>query len=359
MRVGLRCDASPRGGVGHLMRCVALAEALLADGAEVVLLGAVDGVDWLRDQLPVAVVPGGSSPGDLVDQAQALALDAVVLDSYDLDPRCAGALRAAGVATLAVVDGDARGQVADLYLDQNLDAEVAGAALTEATFAAGAAPAGSARLAGLRYALIRRAVVRRRPTTARTFRTGSTPHVLCFFGGTDAFGAAPTLTSLLIETAVPMVATVIVPDAAAAGPVRRAAAGQSITLVPPVADLPQLIDQADLVVTAAGTSTWDLLCLGVPPALLWVVDNQELGYCRTVGRGLAVGLGHLDDLRRSPAESVGRLRHVLTEPAVRADLAARGWAAVDGLGARRVARALAALVDDRRPVPVRDLAAGR
>ena len=52
------------------------------------------------------------------------------------------------------------------------------------------------------------------------------------------------------------------------------AAGQSITLVPPVADLPRLIVEADLVISAAGTSTWDLLCLGAPPALLWVVDNQ-------------------------------------------------------------------------------------
>ena len=278
------------------------------------------------------------------------------------------------------MDGDTRGQVADLYLDQNLDADLAGSALTDAPLTgadpapAGLAPAdlatadlvpadpapvGSARLAGLRYALIRRDVVRRRPAAPRTSRTGSTPHVLCFIGGTDAFGAAPTVTELLIETAVPMVATVIVPDPAAAGPVLGAAAGQSITWVPPAADLPRLIDEADLVVSAAGTSTWDLLCLGVPPALLWVVDNQQVGYRRTVARGLAIGLGHLDDLRRSPAAAVDRLRHVLTEPAIRADLAARGWAAVDGLGARRVARALAALVEDRRRVPVRDLAADR
>ncbi len=69
----------------------------------------------------------------------------LVLDSYELDPAGAGALRAAGVLTLAIVDGDTRGQDADLYLDQNFATDLA-------------VPAGRL-LAGSGYALLRAGVL--------------------------------------------------------------------------------------------------------------------------------------------------------------------------------------------------------
>ncbi|MGW5673280.1 spore coat protein, partial [Micromonospora sp. NPDC003776] len=155
IRVGLRCDAGPRRGVGHLVRCVALGEEFRARGAHVELLGSVAGVEWAARQLAARGIPhhpGPDTPAGLVAVAREHALDVLVLDSYELDPACAGALRAAGIGTLAIVDGDTRGQDADLYLDQNL----------------GAAPVAPADrlLAGTRYALLRREVLDRRPRAA-------------------------------------------------------------------------------------------------------------------------------------------------------------------------------------------------
>ncbi len=83
----------------------------------------------------------GHRPAELVAAARRHDLDVLVLDSYELDPAGAGALRAAGVLTLAIVDGDTRGQDADLYLDQNFATDLA-------------VPAGRL-LAGSGYALLR------------------------------------------------------------------------------------------------------------------------------------------------------------------------------------------------------------
>ena len=88
------------------------------------------GVGWAAAQLAargIPVHPGPDTPAGLVEAAHRHALDALVLDSYELDPAGAGALRAAGVVTLAIVDGDTRGQDADLYLDQNFGADTADA----------------------------------------------------------------------------------------------------------------------------------------------------------------------------------------------------------------------------------------
>ncbi|MEU5938214.1 spore coat protein [Micromonospora sp. NPDC047548] len=349
-RIGLRCDAGPRRGVGHLVRCLALGEEFLARGARVELFGTVERVGWAQAQLATRGIPahpGPDSPAGLVEAAHRHGLDAMVLDSYELDPAGAGALRAAGVVTLAIVDGDTRGQDADLYLDQNFGARTA-------------APVGRL-LAGSRYALLRDSVVTTRPAAPREPTPVGRPRVLAFFGGTDALGAAPVLTRVLLATGHPMELTVVVgrPEVEAELAAVTPRRGQSLRPVPPTDELPALIGAADLVVSAAGTSTWELCCLGAPSALVCVVDNQRESYHRVVEHGLAAGLGELPELagagvagRAARAAAARTLTGLLTSPRRRAALSARAWATVDGRGRARVADAVLDLVQggDRTPV---------
>jgi spore coat polysaccharide biosynthesis predicted glycosyltransferase SpsG len=330
--VGIRCDAGARTGVGHLVRCVALAEELVDRGVRVHFLSDLGGLAWADQQLVERGLPWHPAPYDpvaLVAAAERLELDAVVLDSYLLSGEHGRAVRASGRRVLAVVDGSLRGQIADVYVDQNLDAELASPVL----------PTGAVRLAGLDYALLRKAVREQRSSAPRG-RVTRTPRVVAFFGGTDAYAAAPVLAGVLTATGVAFDATVVAANASlraslAAVPV---GAGQRLEIIDPTDELPKLLADADLVVSASGTSTWELLCLGLAAALVWVVDNQILGYDRTIARGLAAGLGHLPSLP-SPS-AVRTLRGLLLDPAERAALAARGWAAVDGQGVTRVADAL-------------------
>jgi spore coat polysaccharide biosynthesis predicted glycosyltransferase SpsG len=102
---------------------------------------------------------------------------------------------------------------------------------------------------------------------------------------------------------------------------------------------------ADLVVGASGSSTWEMLCLGVPAALAWVAGNQERGHAIVAGRGLAAGLGRLAGLKEGGLvvkEAIETLRTLLAEPAARQALARRAHAAIDGRGRERVADALLA-----------------
>ncbi|MGP4095646.1 PseG/SpsG family protein [Nonomuraea sp. KM90] len=316
-RVGFRCDAGVRSGVGHLVRCVALAEELCARGVEVAFLGEVRGSDWARAQLRergFRLVPAPQEPVRLAALARGLALDAVVLDSYDLPDKTGAVLREAGLAVLAIVDGDPLGQEADLYLDQNLGAE-------RRPF-----PRRARRLAGAPYVLLRDSVRRR----TRAPGGGDVPRVLCFFGGTDSAGVAPAWARALRATGRPFHGTVVSP-----APFE---AGGPITVIPPTDRLPELMAGADLVLTAAGSAVWELLYLGVPTALSWVADNQLIGYEELVGRGAAAGLGG-----EAGAEAVGVLARLLGDPAAREELGGRGRGLVDGRGRERVADALLAI----------------
>src|SRR5687767_9518867 len=108
-RVGIRCDAGARTGVGHLVRCVALAEELTGRGVEVHFLSELGGLPWAEQQLRSRGLPWHPAPFDPVGMlaaADRLGLDAVVLDSYTLPGGYGAALRAAGRTVLAIVDGD-------------------------------------------------------------------------------------------------------------------------------------------------------------------------------------------------------------------------------------------------------------
>jgi spore coat polysaccharide biosynthesis predicted glycosyltransferase SpsG len=309
---------------------VALAEELVSRGVEVRFLSDLGGVAWAEAQLTQRGLPWQPPPLDpvgLVTAVERLAVDALVIDSYTLPPAHSIAVRRAGHPVMAIVDGDFRGQTADIYVDQNLDAAID--------------VAGAIGLSGLDYALLRESVRRLRPVRAPVHSATRTPKVVAFFGGTDAYRAAPAIAGLLTATGMPFDATIVGADEGLRDELRAVipGAGQRLDVIAPTDDLPKMLADADLAVSASGTSTWELLCLGLPAALVWVVDNQILGYERTIARGYAAGLGqlgHFDDT------SVATLRALLTDAALRTTLAARAWAAVDGRGAARVADVLLA-----------------
>jgi spore coat polysaccharide biosynthesis predicted glycosyltransferase SpsG len=338
-RVGVRCDAGPRTGVGHLVRCIALAEELRGRGVDVLFLGDTGGLPWVEQQLDsrgLPLRPAPAEPAAFAELVRTARLGAVVLDGYHLASDTGATLRACGVRVLALVDG-AYGaeQDADLYLDQNL-----GAADRQPSW-----PTGARVLAGVEYALLRDLVRCRRPAEPPTARESGTPEVLAVFGGTDPFRAALVIAPLLLATRRPLALTVVADAADVVGELRRLAldTGQRMTVRPPVEDLPALVTGADLVISAAGSSVWELCCLGAATGVVCVADNQEVGYRSVVAERLAAPVGRLAELT---GDAVGRraaldvLTELLTDPGARLALAGQGWRHVDGRGRERVADAL-------------------
>lgn len=339
VRIGVRCDVGPVRGIGHVMRCLALAEELRGRGAEVVFVCDSPTVPWVHEQIVargIAVEPAVRTAAEHVALFARLGLDAVVFDSYDLDADVFTAVGRAGLPTLAIVDGDFRGARADVYVDQNLGSEQDTPEL----------PGGAVRLAGLDYVLLRDEVLALRPPEPPAPRPGGVPRVFAFFGGTDAFGAGPYAVAALAATGVPFEATVVAPrpELAAAITAVGLGAGQRVRVIGPTSKLASAVVASDLTLSASGTSTWELLCLGATAGLVCVVDNQVMGYERAVATGAAVGIGVLSELKVDPAPAAAVLRSMLTDPVERARVAAVGWKLVDGLGRTRVADALYALL---------------
>lgn len=330
-RIALRCDGGGSLGVGHVMRCMALGEELAERGREVLLWGNLGGVGWLEGLVAdhgYAVLPAPADPVECARMADELELHAVVLDGYQLDPGTGSALTATSRRVLAMVDYDfGVQQRADVYVDQNLGAR-----------RHPDLPGGVVDLSGIVYALFRDSILRR--IREEPLATTGRPHIVAAFGGTDPFNAAPPVISALLATGSPMAVDVVAGRAEPATAIRRLATapGQDVNVVAPTRDFGALCAAADLVVSASGSSVWELLCMGVPAAVVCVIDNQEQGYRSAVEKGVVTGLGTLADFDAATATS--RLATLLDDSDARDRPARRGRELVDGRGRVRVVDAL-------------------
>lgn len=308
----MRADAGPGIGAGHVARCLALAEAWRAAGGQA-LLASRDLPDWLG-------ALAGSMGVGLVDPDHAAARDAEwwVLDGYRFG---VADQRGAPAARVAVIDdhGAAGRYEADLVVDQNLGADIAYYADRAAR----------TRLAlGSRYTMVRHSV--RAVAAARADRPADTPpeRALVVLGG------APDAD--LLETVV--------------GAVH--AAGYEPLVAPGGADLAPLLARADVAVSAAGATVWELCACGVPAVVVPLAANQVPVAGRLAGAGAALDIGRPGaDLEHRVEWALGVLR---ADASRRKAMATAAREACDGRGADRVVTALQATALAVRPAGAAD-----
>lgn len=339
MNIVVRPDLGRDVGVGHAMRCLALSEELVRRGHRVSFVCSAREVPWVQERMRSVGVEVCDEPGpdELVPLFLRKEADAVVFDSYRLPTSVYAAARAAGLRTMAFVDGPLRGAEADLLVDQNLGAE------DDSYDRAELDDKGMRRLAGLGYAVIRDDILRRRPAAPPFASRVGRPRVLAFFGGTDVAGAGPVMAAGLVRTGCAFDATFIAADAELRERFRAMpplGADQHLDVIGPTQDLADLIVRADLVLCAGGTSLWETFTLGAAVGVLCLADNQQAAYARVLDTGAAVGLGDLDQVRAQPAATTRILSQLLLEPARRSSLARAAWGMVDGEGKARVVDAL-------------------
>ena len=329
----VRPDDAPGVGSGHVMRTLALVERWAATGPVVVAL------DEPTSPLADRVRAAGAQVAASAPTAEAAGLGPmllahrpawVVLDGYGFGPDVQGSVRTAGTRLAVVDDHGHQGRYdADVILDQNLG--VPPGALKER-------PDDAAALIGPRYALIREefaaaATAEVEQQDAASGDAGAAlPSVVVTLGGYAA-DRAEALADAVAEGLRPLGVTAAVTTPARAG-ATTAMAG--------------LLAPATVVVSAAGTTAWELCALHRPSVLVAVAGNQELVGAALGDAGAARYLGVLDDVGTDAV--VAAVAELLTDADARVRLALHAAALVDGRGAERVVTELRSSLVSLRPV---------
>ena len=335
-RVAIRVDAGPDLGLGHALRMQSLAAALRQRGAAVDVLGrglgttAVAGAPWTVRPLDGADGPLGGEVADaaaVCDLLGASAPDVVIVDHYGLgeDWERSVAERFPQARVVAVDDLPGRRHAVDLLIDPNLG-----------PLGPAAAVGSSVRMvAGTAYAPLG---AEYRAPVASCASSGSPRRVLVSLGGGRSGCIVGLVAALAAEVGLRDIALdVVVPDDAERAEVARILADRTGAVVHGrVPSLRPLLERADLVVGAGGTSAWQRLRLGLPTVMVALADNQ-----RRTGealRGFGLARWHEDDA--DPAGIAATVAEALEDRALRERAEHHGPLLVDGRGAERIAFAL-------------------
>ena len=113
-----------------------------------------------------------------------------------------------------------------------------------------------------------------------------------------------------------------------------------------VADMSAAMASADLTVSAAGSTLWELAYMGVPTIALVVADSQRPAARAYAAQGCGPVLDLADDgwADRLPRE----IARLTADAALRQGLATRGRQLVDGMGVVRVCQKIEALLFQAR-----------
>lgn len=338
--LAFRTDASPIIGGGHASRCLALAQAAAALGSRCgffVGKECLSSVPKLADSdLDVTVLSDeeialdGGMSALLKNASQA---DWIVVDDYRLSAEQEGLARRSGARVLAI-DDLARPHDCDIVLDQTLGRQDSDYRDTGRLHCR--------RLLGPQFALLdERFSAYRDRALARRKGPHGLGRIVVSFGLSDVAGATLAALDGIAASGVPAEVVVIVgafDKRLEAIRQKAAQMPQVCTVKTDVSDMATEWLEADLAIGAAGVSSWERCCLGLPALVAVTAENQRLSADALSQTGAILVLGEQCADRSQEIEEALRTIYLNFDLAVAMSNAAQDIC--DGQGARRVAQIL-------------------
>lgn len=368
LEVLFRVDAAQEIGSGHVMRCLCLAEALRAAGhacrflcrrREGDLIETIETRGFSCRVLPATGdVPAGdewlgAAVAAEIEQSRAAvaaeAPDWLVVDHYALDAEWERAVAPAGSRVMVIDDLANRPHDCDLLLDQQL--------YNRPGDYAALIPNQARMLLGPAYALLRPEFAELRPAAEARLRNWPPTRILVNMGGVDPENATRAVLDTLACSDLPdgcAIDVVMGRNAPHVENVRGCAATSrlDVRLTVDVTDMGARMLAADLAIGAAGTTSWERACVGLPSLMLSIAENQLCVADALDRAGAALNLGPLWGPGWQDRLLAGLA--ALSAPGRIAEMSATCRALVDGAGTARVVEALTAPQLTLRPCTLDD-----
>lgn len=332
-KILIRADASSAIGTGHVMRCLALAQAWRDAGgcASLMAAGLPDRLSVRLKNNQIGVVTSEATPGSPEDARALIAYaaqqraDWIVIDGDRFGCDYLESVCAAGCPVMLIDDyADREAFSAKMIVNLNFGAD--SASYRRRGFQGEV-------LTGPGYALLRREF--QRPFDWNFETKGN--RVLVTLGGSDPENLTPQVV-MALATCPDLQLTVALGPASSVTSPLEGNGGADVRVVVDASNMAELMMEADVAITVAGGTLWELMCCGCP----------VLCYTRTAGgshvvnclakQGVIVDMG--DVVRFDRATIVSAVREIVDSISARERMASQGRALVDGLGARRVVQAL-------------------
>ena len=272
----IRTEVTPETGAGHFMRCLALAQAWLERGSKVIFILSCNSSVPFPEKIPPAIdiITLSARTGSHEDAEQTVILAEkyrsswIILDGYNFDGAFQKIIRDSGNKLLVIDDyAHSNFYYADLILNQNIYARPE---LYKCRHA------GADLLLGSPYILLRQEFAKWR-TWQRNIPEQA-KKILVTMGGSDQRNATLTVLHALQCINDPDMEVRIVTGFH--NPFIKQLQEEcrncrfSVRFIESASDMAELIAWADLGISAAGSTSWELAFLGLPSLLVSLSQNQ-------------------------------------------------------------------------------------
>jgi UDP-2,4-diacetamido-2,4,6-trideoxy-beta-L-altropyranose hydrolase len=297
MRVVFRTDASLEIGTGHVMRCLTLADALRKLGAHCLFIcrqhpgnlikyirqRSYEVVElpldskWARNYLqqPAQANLLGEYWKTDVEQTKVgigpEVIDWLIVDHYSLDANWENALASHYLKLMVIDDLADRPHSCDLLLDQTL--------CRDAADYLPLVPVSCRMLCGSQYALLSPVFSTLRSYSLRRRAQPVLRDLLISMGGVDVGNVTGQVLKALRVCPLPensRIKVIMGTTAPWQDEIHTQAKGMPwpTSVLVGTGDMAQLMAECDLAIGAAGTTSWERCCLGVPAILFVLAENQ-------------------------------------------------------------------------------------
>jgi UDP-2,4-diacetamido-2,4,6-trideoxy-beta-L-altropyranose hydrolase len=334
-----RADAYPEIGTGHVMRCLALANAAAAFGIDTFFIGVIQD-EVLRRRIldgghKLILLPEVTDNVGWLSNLVLYESDWVVLDGYTFDLKDQIAVENSGARLLMIDDMNVLDFYrCDIVLNQNFFAP-------GLSYSCGST---TRLLLGPRYALLREEFSKHKPVRVRD----EGRRVLISLGGSDPDGVGLVVISALAKIRQMRLEVLYIAGSsnihldrieAAAEKVRRS--GHEIKVCPFTDDMPGAMAWANVGLIAAGSTALEVAYMGLPCLVMVLADNQIKVAQAMHAAGIAESLGWYEQL--SPDAIANGVIALFDNVSKRDTMTNRGQKLIDGVGARRVVESMLGL----------------
>ncbi len=346
---GIRADGNNQIGIGHVMRCLTIADALKEIGEGVVFFIADHGCEEMiigrGFECHVLETSFDDMEAELVALQSAMEekkVDRLLIDSYYVTETYLNALREC-VVTVYLDDMDSFPYPVDLLVNYNVFAKTLdypyGVEYVENGQVGKVVKENiTLVLAGPKYAPVRKEFA-----DCRGDIKDEVSEILITLGGSDAHNLSCKISKVLLKNTNAHLSVVCGPFNLHKQALYELVANEPrVTVYENVKDMWNLMSKCDMAVSAAGSTMCELAVAGVPTVTFSFVENQRR-IAETFGEKAAVTIGHYNPDAEDAFLHVmkERVEWLMVSKEKRKMLAENAREMVDGHGAMRIARAIA------------------
>lgn len=358
-KILLRVDSSTNIGSGHVIRCLTLAGSLHKMGLECCFVCRPwDGnlIEMIQDRgyrvykisKPKYIEMnserqyeswiGATEEEDSKEIIDIVKEDGIrypiVVDHYGLTKKWHSLVKAVSGPIFAIDDLADRELECEVIIDQNVSSEDKGEYRS-------LVPDGCVALLGPKYAILRAEFYEQRASRTRERKN----RILIYFGAFDRLNLCSRVARKIRSRSKDISISVVAGNQYSYTSLSKEFKDDRLVdIVVNPSSMAELMIEADIAIGAAGTTSWERACVGLPAIIVSVATNQDRVGREIQKTGAGIFLGRIGQV--STDKIVSTMEKTMSNDRELQRMSEKGMALVDGMGASRVSRKITQVIRD-------------